>query len=336
MTTNVTAQTVNTFSEFKKISQTNILNKKLGIISERNDALNGSGVLFSPLPGFYFGHCGPLKINSTIHQCLYYDEPVFVAALVLEGSCDYQNHVQGSAPLSLKKNMLLAGYWEDLNIETIIPKQKSYSHLGFFFTKTALEKYFGKNTTSQLHKLINSKNSTFNTVIGHATSNTILRVQESFATTEDITTSDLLTLRGNALNCFVALVSNISSFNSPKTTYPPHQMDVQKIASLKDYIDKNFLTIEKVTALCSEFGMSFSKANSLFKSLYLLTISQYIHDCKMTYAYSNLVTQKYNVTECAIEVGYSNISHFISSFKKRYNVTPKAVTKLHTTNSILD
>ena len=34
-----------------------------------------------------------------------------------------------------------------------------------------------------------------------------------------------------------------------------------------------------------------------------------------------------NVSEIALQVGYSNSSHFIAAFKKKFNTTPKQFTK---------
>ena len=36
-----------------------------------------------------------------------------------------------------------------------------------------------------------------------------------------------------------------------------------------------------------------------------------------------LESQKYNVNEVGLKLGYSNSSHFINAFKKKYGPTPK-------------
>jgi AraC-like DNA-binding protein len=43
----------------------------------------------------------------------------------------------------------------------------------------------------------------------------------------------------------------------------------------------------------------------------------------MEYARKLLETNKYNVNEIGLKVGYSTASHFISAFKKKYGTTPK-------------
>lgn len=329
MTTRIRAKRFRTFSDLQGVADSHSLNERLGRISERNNILHGSGVLFAPLPGFYLGYCGPLHVETIMQQNLFYDEPVFVATLVTDGVARYVTGEASGYSFSLKKNMFLAGYWDHLDVRTILPQQDSYSHIGFMFTKTALETYFGESASNEIRELIKNKGDSGHTVVGDALSDTVFRAQRSVVDTQNCSMSDMLALRGVALNCFAMLVNNISSLGSRAKAYPPHQTDVQRIARLKEYIDDNFLMINTVREICARFGMSFSKANNLFKTMYLVTIAQYLHDYKMAYAYSRLVSRECNVTECAMEVGYSNISHFITSFKKRYNLTPKAATRLH-------
>jgi len=327
MTTKLRSEVIHTFSDFQTIINSNALNEKLGELSQKDDTVDGSGIMFSPLPGFVFGYCGPLRVEELIQQNLFYDEPVFVILLVLDGSCRYR--VQGaSSDFTLAKDMLIAGYWDEINSTQIITAQKSYTHIGFMFTRSTLETYFGQNSCQEIRELISAKSHCRHTAMGHASSDSIFRARQLLEDTRSISTTDLLSLRGNALNCFVMLMSNISTFGTDQGAYPPHDEDVQRIGSLKEYIDNNLLDIGRVKDICGQFGMSYSKANTLFKSVYFMTIAQYIHDHKMTYAYSRLVSRKCNVTECATEVGYTNISHFITSFKKRYNLTPKAATRL--------
>ncbi|WP_196772876.1 helix-turn-helix transcriptional regulator [Pseudodesulfovibrio alkaliphilus] len=329
MTTIVNTDQCKTFSELQGMADSNALNENMGRLSEKSEVLEGSGVLFAPLPGFFFGSCGPMRVESPLLQSVYFDEHAFAVMLVLDGSAKYTVAGKEEFSVSLCKNMVIAGCWEDAEVRTIYPKQESYSHIGFLVSQTVLEAYFGKAASKQIRDLIRKKGNAANIVAGPALSDTVLHVQKAIVDIQNGSVADLLALRGGALNCFVKLVDAISHLGTNLASYPPNQTDVERIAALKEYIDTNFLEVDTVRDVHSRFGMSLSKANNLFKSQYGVTIAQYIHGCKMAYAYSRLVARECNVTECAMEVGYSNISHFITSFKRTYNLTPKAVTRLH-------
>ena len=313
------------FSNLRKIADACALNEKLGLLHRDSGALQGSGTLFVPMPGFYLGHCGPIKISSPFSMPFLCDEPVVTATLVLSGSCRYSFQVPQSPVFTLQKNMFLLGYWDNITVNSYFPEQENYDHIGFFFTKSSLAAYFGDATSKQIcDQLIAA--GPCGTLSGLAQPDVTFLARQAFSEVRSATATDLLSFRSAALNCFIKLIDRVSR-PERRTFLMPHEDDKRKIAQLKEYIEQNFSTIEKAGDVCARFGMSFSKANKLFKALYSVTIAQYTQDHKMAYAYSMLVKRKRNVTECASEIGYTNISHFIASFKKRYNLTPKAASR---------
>ncbi len=84
--------------------------------------------------------------------------------------------------------------------------------------------------------------------------------------------------------------------------------------------DKN-LTVADFANLS---GRSLSTFNRDFKSKYGQTPKQWLIKKKMEKA-EELLTDGINVTNCAIEVGYSNISHFIKAYKLIYGKTPNSI-----------
>ena len=60
-----------------------------------------------------------------------------------------------------------------------------------------------------------------------------------------------------------------------------------------------------------------------FKNIYGSTMHNYLADYKLNHALKLMVTDNYKVQEAAAEIGYSNPSHFITAFKKKFGVTPK-------------
>ena len=84
--------------------------------------------------------------------------------------------------------------------------------------------------------------------------------------------------------------------------------------------DMNVLTTTFDQAINSP---TLKKLKEGFKELYGDTIYAYLLDHKMEEARRMLNSQKYNVNEVGLKLGYSTASHFISAFKKQYGTTPK-------------
>lgn len=85
-----------------------------------------------------------------------------------------------------------------------------------------------------------------------------------------------------------------------------------------DYYNKNIT----ITDFANLSGRSVSTFNREFISKYGQTPKQWLIKRKMEKA-GELLSNGVNVTNCAIEVGYSNVSHFIKAYKSVYGETPK-------------
>ena len=69
-------------------------------------------------------------------------------------------------------------------------------------------------------------------------------------------------------------------------------------------------------------GRSVSTFNREFKLLYGTTPKQWLIERRLAHAQALLADQQWSVTDAAVEAGYTNVSHFIAAFKKRYGKTP--------------
>ena len=97
------------------------------------------------------------------------------------------------------------------------------------------------------------------------------------------------------------------------------------LKSAREYIDKNFLhplTIPQIARRCC---LSETKLKQGFKACFNCTVYEYIVEKRMELAHRLLQSGKYKVKDVVWMVGYSNTSHFIEAFKKRYGVTPGEV-----------
>lgn len=88
--------------------------------------------------------------------------------------------------------------------------------------------------------------------------------------------------------------------------------------------EKN-MTIEDFANLS---GRSLSSFNRDFKKKYGETPKRWLTEKKMEKA-NKLLLANYSVTDCALEVGYSNVSHFIKAYKLIYGKTPREAKNFH-------
>ncbi|MDA9038119.1 AraC family transcriptional regulator [Flavobacteriaceae bacterium] len=99
--------------------------------------------------------------------------------------------------------------------------------------------------------------------------------------------------------------------------------NVQKIRKAKKIILERMTDPPSLEALAHEIGLSLKKLKEGFKQIYGDTVFAYLLDHKMEEARRMLDSQKYNVNEVGLKLGYSTASHFIAAFKKKYGTTPK-------------
>jgi AraC-like DNA-binding protein len=99
--------------------------------------------------------------------------------------------------------------------------------------------------------------------------------------------------------------------------------NVRKIRQAKEIILERMTNPPSLENLAVEIGLSLKKLKEGFKELYGDTVYAYLLDHKMEEACRMLSSQKHNVNEVGLRLGYSTASHFIAAFKKKYGTTPK-------------
>ena len=102
---------------------------------------------------------------------------------------------------------------------------------------------------------------------------------------------------------------------------------VRKIKLAKDIMIEEFASPPTLIELSDRIKLSLKKLKEGFKRIYGQPIYRYLLEYKMQRAKRMLLEDKYNVNEISMMFGYSNASHFIASFKKRFGITPKSFVK---------
>jgi AraC-like DNA-binding protein len=101
------------------------------------------------------------------------------------------------------------------------------------------------------------------------------------------------------------------------------EQNVLKIRKAKDIIIANMAEPPSLQELANEIGLNIKKLKEGFKQIYGDTVYSFLFDYKMEHARRLLETNRHNVNEVGLKVGYSTASHFIAAFKKKFGTTPK-------------
>lgn len=95
--------------------------------------------------------------------------------------------------------------------------------------------------------------------------------------------------------------------------------------NIKRLMNQYAVSDKSAKDLAALSGRSVSTFNREFKALYGTTPKQWLIERRLAHAHALLSTNQWSVTSIAMEVGYTNVSHFIAAFKKRYAKTPHQI-----------
>ncbi len=121
----------------------------------------------------------------------------------------------------------------------------------------------------------------------------------------------------------------VNFFYTPKIKTESHcpflnnEETVLKIKKAKDILIKNLKSPPTIKQLSKQIDLSEYKLKEGFKKIYGSTLFTFLLDYKLDLSKKLLKNKNMNVQDVAYEIGYDNPSHFISAFKKKYDVTPK-------------
>ena len=111
-----------------------------------------------------------------------------------------------------------------------------------------------------------------------------------------------------------------------------NKTDMEAIREAKKIIDSKIPYSPSCEELSRLVHLSMSKLCKGFKKMYGTSVHSYIIDQQLEIAASMLQQGMYNVGEVASFVGYSNMSHFSSAFRKKYGINPKKFQKNYLAN----
>ncbi len=99
--------------------------------------------------------------------------------------------------------------------------------------------------------------------------------------------------------------------------------NVQKIRQAKKIMIDNMIDPPGLKELARMIGLNEYQLKVGFKNIYGNSVFQFLNDYKMEHARKLLDARSQKVNEVSEVIGYSNPSHFIAAFKRKYGITPK-------------
>jgi len=111
--------------------------------------------------------------------------------------------------------------------------------------------------------------------------------------------------------------------NAESCPFLNDQETVRKIKHAKEYLLKHMDAPLGLKDLAKYAGLNEYQLKVGFKEIYGNTVFGYLLDHKLDHGRVLLDSAKFQVNEVAYQIGYSNTSHFIAAFKKKFGVTPK-------------
>lgn len=101
------------------------------------------------------------------------------------------------------------------------------------------------------------------------------------------------------------------------------QDTVRKIKNAKEYVLKHMEAPPGLKELAKIAGLNEYQLKVGFKEIYGNTVFGYLANHKLDHSRVLLDSARFQVNEVAYQIGYTNPSHFIAAFKKKFGITPK-------------
>ncbi len=111
--------------------------------------------------------------------------------------------------------------------------------------------------------------------------------------------------------------------NTESCPFLNNEETVRKIKNAKEYLLKHIDNPPGLKALAKLAGLNEFQLKVGFKEIYGNTVYGYLLDHKLDYSRLQLDSRKFKVNEVATQIGYTNPSHFIAAFRKKFGITPK-------------
>lgn len=129
-------------------------------------------------------------------------------------------------------------------------------------------------------------------------------------------------LKGKALELLTIFFRELKKRSQYNYISPINSAELERLFDLEAYIKNNLKYNLSVSFLASKIGFSESKLQKLFKIVYGKSVHKKINEIKMNAALELLKEGALSISQIGFEMGYQNMSHFSTAFKKVHGFLP--------------
>jgi AraC-like DNA-binding protein len=198
-------------------------------------------------------------------------------------------------------------------------QNKSYQHINFIIDPKYAEQIFFNYGAGCRAALLNSPNALSFKLDPQKTNS----MMERCLTIQTIDAP----IEQKIFQCKIIAVDLINDFMKQKHFFSNAYPEWMK--NLLFIINNPNFNSDSMETLAENTPYSYSRLSRIFKSLTGMTLTEYIIGVKMSYAKELLQNSDMTILAIASEINYESLSYFNRTFKKHFNLTPKAFRNLH-------
>ncbi|HXB45191.1 MAG TPA: AraC family transcriptional regulator [Puia sp.] len=258
--------------------------------------------------------------ESFVYSCTFkqqYGYEQFVPYHVLAFQFSGETHIQHQkGRLILKKNEVLLAQKNQLAKSLKIPAaDKVYKIIPVILTEAALKQYALDNTIHENKIYTGEKNLLLKP---DALLKSYFRSLLPYAEQSQRISKKLAAIKTNeAIELLLNLKSSLKSFLFDFSE--PYKIDLEKFMLQNYHYNVPLEHFAKLT------GRSLAAFKRDFYQVFQTPPRKWLQEKRLAEAYDLIQQKKRKPTEIYLEVGFENISHFYSSFKQKFGVTPASI-----------
>ena len=258
--------------------------------------------------------------DSFVYSCTfeqYHSHEQFVPYHVLAFQFSGKTNIQHqNGRLVLKKNQLLLAQKNQLTKSIKIPDaNKAYKSMSVIITDAALQQYAADNSIHENKKYTGEKNLLLkpNAFVKSYFQSLLPYVEQS----EKISKKLAAIKTNEAIELLLHLRPSLKSFLFDFSE--PHKIDLEKFMIQNYHYNVPIQHFAKLT------GRSLAAFKRDFSRIFQTSPRNWLQKKRLVEAYRLIKQKKQKPTDIYLELGFENLSHFYTSFKQKFGVTPASI-----------